>query len=173
MFNSEVRWGVLLPEALLIAMLSLILEMGGVWPNPLARPDWLWCLAFLVGMHVTPVSAIVAYAWCGLVRDFILGPKPGASFMAFVGVGWCMLAARFGLFDRGLFTQAFAAGLGAFLVGVCKHSLDLGWTALPMFENVFTQALGDGALTGLVFIPCAFIFALSSLRPWSERGIGF
>ena len=170
MFEHDIRWYALVPVTLILGFFVLFAETSDVWGAFPMRPDWFWCLAVYAALKSPPTSSIVAFAWCGLARDFILGPKPGSAMLAFVAVGWAVLYWKPIVADRGLPSQAFMAGVGAVVVSFVRHMLDSGRLAYKLWDWMLVAALGDGVLTCLVYVPAVLVLSLPSFRPWRERG---
>lgn len=167
--EREMRWAVLVPTALLLGFAMLFAELRGWWGAFPARPDLLWCLAFLAGLRTGATPCIVAFALCGMVRDLFLGPKLGASAIAYVLVGWIFLYWRPLADARGWLMRAFMAGVGACMVAVVKRVLDYGDLSGALWERIAGLAAGDGVLTALVFIPAVVLLHAPSFRPWRDR----
>lgn len=171
MYEYNVRWWALIPVSILLGFGQLFSEVSGLWFGFPARPDWLWCLAFIAALRTPPVSAIFAFGLCGFMRDGILGPKLGSACLSYLIVGWVVLSWRILASDRGWFGAALMAGVTAFLTAVLKHSLDYGAMTYKLIDKVFFISLGDAALTGLVYLPLALILYLDSFCPWRERTV--
>lgn len=169
MYDHEIRWYALIPVSLLLGLAVLIVEMSGWLPRFPARPDLFWCLAFFAALRSLPIMSIMAFGWCGLARDLLLGPKAGAASFAFVLVGWLALYWKPLAAARGRAGQAVAAGAGAFLVAAVKHGLDSGWLAPRLWERIFFIAIGDALLTALAYVPFTLLLSIPSFRPWRER----
>lgn len=169
MYEREIRWLALIPLAALTGILSLGLEMTGVWPDFLSRPDWFWILAFCATLHAYPVSSLFAIALCGVARDFLIGPKTGSAALAFVLVGWLVQFWKPTIRLHGAVGQAVAAGISAFFVAVVKHALDwYGMATALWLDNIMLSA-GDAALTVVAYIPVVVILSLPGIRPWREQ----
>lgn len=169
MYEREIRWLTLISLAALTGILSLGLEMTGMWPPFLSRPDWFWILAFCVTLHSYPVSSLFAIAMCGAARDFLLGPKMGSAALAFVLVGWLMQFWKPSIRLHGVLGHAVAAGISAFLVAITKHALDwYGLSTALWLDNVLLSA-GDALLTAVAYIPMVAILSLPGIQPWRKR----
>lgn len=169
MLEHEVRWYALAPTAILIALLHLAVEMGGLWFSFPARPEWLWGLAFYATLRTPSTQALVVFFLCGLVRDCLLGPRLGAGTLAYLLLGWVTLHWRFFAASRGLPMQVLLVGWSAFFVALLKHALDYGPLAYKLLYRVFFVSFGDGVLTGLAYLPLLVVLSLDSFRPWRER----
>ncbi len=169
MYDHETRWFALAPVTLLLGCAVLTAETAGVWGRFPARPDWFWILAFFAALRTPPLSSIMTFAWCGLARDMLLGPRPGAASIAFVLVGWMALYWKPLASSRSWVGQAVGAGAGAFLVAVIKHGLDAGHLAWEVMEKIFFLSVGDGLLTSLAFLPMALVLSIPSFRPCRQR----
>ncbi len=169
MYEREIRWLALVPLAALTGILSLRLEMTGIWPEFLSRPEWFWILAFCATLHAYPVSSLFAIALCGVAREFLRGPKIGSAALAFVMVGWLLQFWKPTIRLHGILGQAVAAGISVFFVAVVKHALDwYGMATTLWLDNVMLSA-GDAVLTTFAYIPVVAVLSLPGVRPWRER----
>lgn len=169
MFDHEIRWYVLVAMAVLIGMGQIALETGGVWFGFPARPDWLWALAFFAALRTTPMSALAAFAACGVVRDVLLGPRLGSAAIAYILVGWLVLSWRLLASQHGFLTSTLLAGVTAFLVALIRHALDYGSQTYTLIDRIFFVSVGDGLLTGVAYLPLILILSVNSFCPWRER----
>ena len=169
MYEHEIRWYALLPVSIVLGLFAVLAEMAGVWGAFPGRPDWLWCLAMCAVLNAPPVPAIAAFAWCGLVRDFTLGSRPGSAMIAFILVGWTVLYWKPLAADRGWPGQALLAGAGAFVVALTRHGLDYGLLAYKLVDRLFFLSAADAVLTGIAYLPLAALLTLPQFRPWRER----
>lgn len=169
MYDHDIRWWALAPLTLVLGFFVLLAETTGMWGEWPCRPEWFWCLAFLAALRSPPVASVFAFGWCGLSRDFLLGPKPGVAMLAFVIVGWMIHFWKPIAVVRGLPGQVFIAGVGAFAVSLLKHSLDYGSATYKLWDWVLLLSFGDALMTGVAYVPAALILGLPSFRPWRER----
>ncbi len=169
MFEHEIRWHTLFGLAVLAALLQVGLETGGLWFGFPARPDWLWILALSATLRTAPTTAMIAFASCGIVRDLFLGPRMGAAAIAYILIGWLALSWRTLAVERSLVTAPLLAGTTAFLAALIRHSLEYGTLAYTLADRVFFVSVGDGLLTGVLYLPFALILSLHAFRPWQER----
>lgn len=166
---TEIRWHTLAALAVIVPLLAVGAEIGGVWFGFPARPDWLWILAFSAALRATPARALLAFASCGFLRDVFLGPRLGAGVIAYVLIGWALLSWRTFATERSLLTAPLLAGATAFLAALLRHSLDFGFAAYTLADRVFFVSAGDGLLTGLLYLPFVLILHFPPLCPWQER----
>jgi rod shape-determining protein MreD len=169
MFDHEIRWYTLVALALLTGLAHLASETSGLWFAFPARPDWLWGLAFFAVLRTPPVSALAAFAACGVVRDALLGPRLGSAAIAYILVGWLVLSWRHLGGRHGILTSVLLAGVTAFLAALIRHSLDYGWLAHRLVDRIFFVSIGDGLLTGVGYLPLMLVLSAASFRPWRER----
>lgn len=169
MYGHEIRWYALLPVSIAIGLFAVLADMAGVWGDFPARPEWLWCLALLAALDAPPVPSIAAFAWCGLVRDFTLGPRLGSATLAYLAVGWMALYWKPLAAVRGWPGQALLAGAGAFVAALAKLGLDYGLLTHKLVDRLFFLAAADAVLTGIVYLPLAALLTLPQFRPWRER----
>ena len=169
MYDNEIRWYALAPVAVLICFGHLFLETGGAWGGFPVRPELLWCFVFYATMHAPPTQSIAAFFLCGVVRDCFIGPRLGSGAIAFTLMGWIALHWRFLAASHGWFGQALLAGWSGIFVAMIRHGLDYGPLAYTLLYRVFFLGIGDGALTGLAYLPLAALFGLSPFRPWRGR----
>lgn len=170
MYDHEVRWYVLAPITLILGFAVLSAETLDVWGGLPVRPDWFWCLAVVATMKTSPVSSLFVFAWCGLARDFLLGPKPGAAMLAFVLAGWFIQFWKPVAALRGLAGSVMLAGVGALAVSLLKHTLDYGALTYKLWDWMLVVAFGDALLTAVAVIPAALVLNMPSFRPWRESG---
>ncbi|MDR1745401.1 MAG: hypothetical protein LBS30_06585 [Planctomycetota bacterium] len=169
MFDQEIRWPTLFALAVLVSLMQIGLETGGVWFGFPARPDWVWCVAFYAVLRAAPVSALIAFASCGIVRDLFLGPRLGSAAIAYIVVGWLALSWRSFASERVFLTTTLLAGTTAFLAALLRHALDYGPLAYTLIDRVFFVAVGDGLLTGAAYPFLAVLLSLRAFRPCQER----
>ncbi len=169
MYDNEIHWRTLVPVALLLCCVQLIAETGGLWGAFPARPEPLWCLAFYAAMRGAPVSSMAAFFLCGVLRDLAVGPRLGAGALAFTAMGWIALHWRFLATERGWIGQALLAGWAGVFVAILRNALDYGPLAYTLLYRVFFLGIGNGALTGIAYLPLAALFSLAPFRPWRER----
>ena len=169
MYDHEIRWSTLIPVSLVMGLLVLFAETSGLLPAIPVRPDWFWCLAFFAALRAPPVQSIFVFAWCGLARDLLLGPKMGSSALAFVLGGWIALYLKPVASLRGWIAQAATVAASAFLVAAAKHGLDAGRLAGGLWDRIFFLSAGDALATGVFYLPLVLVFCIPSFRPWRER----
>lgn len=170
MHPHEIRWYVLIPVAILFCLAHLAAETAGLWFRFPSRPDWLWCLVFFAALQVPATQAVFAFAACGLVRDFLLGPRLGAATLAFIIAGWFVLHWRILATTKGVISQAAVAGAIGLMAALLKHGLDYGPLAYKLMYRLIFVSIGDAVLTTLAYIPVAALLSWKSFRPWRERG---
>lgn len=170
MFDHEIRWPVLVPVSILLGMAMLAAEIAGLWFRIDMRPDLFWGMAFFITLRTAPMEALAAFAWCGLTRDILLGPRLGSATIAFVLVGWSVLYLRYAIVSRGWFGQLFAVGATGFCVALLRHGLDAGRLAGARWDAIFILAAGDAVLGMAAYAPVCAILALAPFRPWRRRG---
>lgn len=170
MYDQEIRWRVLVPVSILLGFGMLAAEIFGLCPNFPARPDLFFCLAFLAGRRAPPVPTIVAFAWCGVVRDLLLGPKLGAATLAYVIAGWLVLYWKPLMILRVLPVQAAVVASTSLLAALLKHGFDAGRLVWGIFGRILFVSAADTVLTMLFFVPVVLVLSIPSFRPWRERG---
>lgn len=171
MYEHEIRWFVLAPTAVLIGLAALFLEACGLWFRFPTRPDFLWCLAVFTVLKAPPAQAVYAFALCGLTRDFLLGPKPGAALLAYLFVGFLVIHWKPYAAVRGLPGQLFLAGAGGLLVALLKHSLDYGTATYKLWYWVLFVSVTDAGLTFVAYPILSLALGLAAFRPWRERSV--
>lgn len=170
MYDREVRWGALVPVAILVGFGALFAEIAGLWPASMpGRPELLWCLAFYSTLRVRPTPSLVAFAFCGLARDLILGQRLGAATMVFVVMGWLSVYWRVLATTRGWLSQALVAGMSGFVAALARHTLDYGPLAYKLLYRIVFVSVADGLLTALAYLPMLAALGMESFRPWRER----
>lgn len=171
MYEHEIRWSVLVPVAILVGFAALFAETCGVWFDFPARPDWLWCLAVFTVMKAPPVPSIGAFACCGLVRDLLLGPRPGAASIAFILTGWAVLYWKPVAALRGWRGHLSVACIGSCMAALLKHALDYGQLTYKLWYWVLTVSMGDALLTLTAYPLLAIVLTSPSFRPWREKSL--
>ncbi|MDR1535942.1 MAG: rod shape-determining protein MreD [Planctomycetota bacterium] len=166
MNQRQISWPVLFQTAVILGLIELAGEIMGLWGRFLFRPDWFWCLAVFSALKMTPVSAMIAFALCGLIRDLSIGPRLGAAMFAYIVVGWIALAWNRAVMFQGWIQQIPLAGLGAFLAAGLRLALESGD---PATAESLILALGQGGLTLVVYVPAGLFFSLSPLCPGREQ----
>lgn len=173
MYEHEIRWWTLVPTAILAGFLVLFAETGGLWFRFPARPDWFWCIAVLAALKAPPAPAVAVFGCMGLLRDLILGPRPGSAMLAFVLVGWPLIRWLPFAAVRGLAARMFMTAAAAFPVALVKHALDYGSATHKLWYWLAAVSLGDAVLTLLAYPLVVLLLSPEPFRPWRERNAFF
>ena len=169
MFENDIRWSALVPLSLALGLAVLAVEASGVWGALPFRPEWFGCLAFYAGLRAAPFPSLCAFAWCGLVRDGLLGDKMGSATIAFILIGWLGMHWKVLAAVRGALFQMAALGVCAFGMAALRRFLDAGGLWTRMLPASLLAALGDAVLSAFAYLPCVLLLSLPSLRPWRAR----
>ena len=169
MKKHGMRWGTLVQSAMLLGLVELWAEIAGCWGRFPFRPNWFWCLALIAASGAPRLSAMAVFALCGLLRDMLIGPRLGASLLAFVVVGWPIASGNDAGIFRGWAQRLALAGAGGMAVACLRMGIEIG-SALPAFrDRVFGLAFGQGLLTMAAYFPAILLLSLPAFRPWQER----
>lgn len=169
MFEHDIRWSALIPLSLALGLAVLCVEASGVWGGFPVRPEWFCCLAFYAGLRTSPFPSLCAFAWCGLVRDALLGNKMGSATIAFILVGWVAMHWKTLAAVRGVVFQIATLGFYVFGIALLRRFLDAGGLWTKVIPASAFAALGEAAMTAVFYLPCVVFLALPALRPWRMR----
>jgi hypothetical protein len=165
----EIRWGMLIQIAALFGLAELWAEIAGYWGRFPSRPDWFWCLALIAASRSARISAMAAFALCGLVRDLLVGPRLGASLLAFVVVGWPIAAGNDADIFRGWPQRLVLAGFGGMAVACLRLGIETGAATPAILDRLFVLAASQGLLTMAAYFPVVLLLSLPLFRPWREQ----
>ncbi len=172
MYDEEINWLALLPLPLLLGLLFLLAEIGGVWPGRSIRPDIIWCLAYFAGRRAIPVLALTAAAYCGLAHDLLLGPKLGAATLAYILVAWLFMYWREEVAGGGFLEHTVLLGVLAIIVNLLRTILEVGDGFLEMWSEYLIVAVVSGIVTAVVYPLFYVLFSLPGFDPTRRRKWG-
>lgn len=169
MDDHDINWIALIPLSFIVGLAVLVLEINGLWPGRVIRPDLVWCLAFFATRRATPANALAASAWCGLARDLTLGPRLGAATLAYLLVAIAFLYLRELVAGGGFFDHAALFGALVVAVSLLKSAFDFGVVFFTAWADCIVIALGCGLATLIAYPVMHALLAVPWLCPTRAR----